>query len=161
MSSGVRCQLTVATWPSTARASMTYTTATSSPLVNLQGADLADIDLSPWSNLQGVDFTDADLTGANLRGSGVQSAIFVRAKLNSAILDQTAAQYANFNGADLTAANINHFYAQHASFVGATIVSIRAQTTDLSGPTQICLAQICRMQFWLEPTRAQTWSMPT
>ena len=92
--------------------------------VNLQGADLADIDLSPWSNLQGVDFTDADLTGANLRGSGVQSAIFVRTKLNSAILDQTAAQYANFNGADLTAANINHFYAQHASFVGATIVSI-------------------------------------
>ena len=79
--------------------------------VNLQGADLADIDLSPWSNLQGVDFTDADLTGANLRGSGVQSAIFVRTKLNSAILDQTAAQYANFNGADLTAANINHFYA--------------------------------------------------
>lgn len=92
--------------------------------VKLQGADLADIDLSSWSNLQGVDFTDADLTGANLRGSGVQSSQFVRAKLINANLDQTSAQYASFNAADFTGANINHFYAQYASFVGATIVSV-------------------------------------
>ena len=134
-------------------------------IVNLNGADLTQVNLSERANLSGANLSKADLSGADLRGADLSGANLTETKLSNANLSDanlTSAtlaggvnlSYAILKDANLTAAiltggaNLSNANLSDANLTGATLArEVNLADTDLTGGANLSNANLSDANF--------------
>lgn len=84
-------------------------------LMNLEGANLANVDLTCAS------FEGANLRGTIFRDSAGSHAVFTRANLENAVFERATLNHANFVRANLAGANFGHSQLENGAFNSSVV----------------------------------------
>lgn len=97
-----------------------------SPIVNLGGADLSQVDLG-WQNLPEINLSNANLSGADLSLCNLRGAHLAGANLRQ------AAAKALLADADLTGADLREAQLSGAKLIGAALNGVNLRVAELRG----------------------------